>query len=141
MWSSARPKPLTYEKVLRKGYDPSRPNELVFDKPIIKKIKVHMDRLLPSQPLVYDDFHVYLKPRYNLRKLKQLPYHLVRANMMREAFDHVFFNVDWIYAKIDAFDLQTTLYDYELYKSDIEVNIVCECLKNSEPGFYKFEIK
>jgi hypothetical protein len=82
-WSSSKAKPINYEKVLRKGYDPTKPNELVFDKPIIKKIKAFADRLLPSQPLVYEDFHVYLKPRYNLRKLKQLPYHLIKANMIK----------------------------------------------------------
>lgn len=82
-WSGGRLKSLSYEKVLQKGYDPKKPDELVFDKPIIKTIKIHADRQSPSQPIQYEDFHVYLKPRYNLRKLKQLPYHLIHANMIK----------------------------------------------------------
>ena len=134
-WSGGRSKPLTYEKVLCKGYDPNKPNELVFDRPIIKKIKITADRLVPAQPNVYEDFHAYIRPRYNLRKLKQLPYHLIQANMLREAFEHVFFNIDWIYAKINAFDLQTTIYDFDMFeKEHFEVALVRECLKLSVPG-------
>lgn len=50
-----------------------------------------------------------------------------------ELFDHVFFNIEWIYAKINAFDLATTLYDYDSFKEDdLEVRLVGQCLKISE---------
>jgi hypothetical protein len=82
-WSNGKMKPLYYEKVFCKGYDPNKPDQLIFDKPVIKRIKMNANRLVPIQPNVYDDFHVYLKPRYNLRKLKKLPYHLIEANMIK----------------------------------------------------------
>ena len=40
------------------------------------------DRLVPQQPIVYEDFHSQIRPRYNLRKLIQLPYHLVNGNLI-----------------------------------------------------------
>lgn len=77
-WSNSRLKELSYEKVFNSRNDPDK---LVFDKPIVKKYKFNCDRLIPAQPIKYDDFHTHIKPRYNLRKLIQLPYHLVKANM------------------------------------------------------------
>ena len=51
-----------------------------------------------------------------------------------ELYTHVFFNIEWIYYKINAFDLQNLLYDFDLYKEDIEVNLLCEALKMSDFG-------
>ncbi len=54
--------------------------------------------------------------------------------VLKELFDNVFFNVDFLYAKIKAFDLYHLIYDFDLYKSHIEVNLLCECLKAAENG-------
>jgi hypothetical protein len=55
---------------------------------------------------------------------------------IKELFAHVFFNIEWIYFKINAFDLPSLLYDFDLYKDDIEVNLLCEALKMSDSGKY-----
>ena len=51
-----------------------------------------------------------------------------------ELLNDVYFNVDWHYYKICAFDLQSLLRDFELYKENLEVNLIRDALKMSEPG-------
>ena len=67
----------------KKEIDPNSDQKLSFDKPIIQKVRVQTDRLVPNQPLKYDDFHTHIKPRYNLRKLNVLPYYLIKAKMIK----------------------------------------------------------
>ena len=55
-------------------------------------------------------------------------------DIKKELFLNVFFNIEWIFFKINAFDLQSLLQDFDLYKEDVEVNIVCEALKMSDSG-------
>lgn len=83
IWSNSKPKPLSYELVIKKEIDPNNDQKLSFDKPIVQKIRIQTDRLVPNQPLKYDDFHTHIKPRYNLRKMNVLPYHLIKANMIK----------------------------------------------------------
>jgi hypothetical protein len=40
--------------------------------------------------------------------------------------------MEWIYHKICAFNLQSLLNDFELYKTNSDVNLVCDALKMSE---------
>lgn len=54
--------------------------------------------------------------------------------LLKELEKDVFLNIDWIFSKINAFDIQQVLYDFDLYKENEEINIVRECLKMSEPG-------
>ena len=133
IWSSPKKKPLKYQTVTLPKCENSD-KQLSVGKPIINEYELFVDRLCPIQPIQYESFHTYVKPKYNLRKLALLPYHLVNANMINEIFDYVFFNIEWIYAKIKAFDLFSVLFDYDLLKSDPEVNLVCESLKMSESG-------
>ena len=42
--------------------------------------------------------------------------------------------MEWHYYKISAFDLQSLLHDFELYKKNHEVNLVRDALKMSESG-------
>ena len=69
--------------MIKKEADPNNDQKLSFDKPIIKKVKLQTDRLVPNQPLKYDDFHTHIKPRFNLRKLNVLPHFLIKAKMIR----------------------------------------------------------
>ncbi|RNA28355.1 NACHT and WD repeat domain-containing 2-like [Brachionus plicatilis] len=131
IWSSPVQKPLKYQTITLPKSDDSD-KQLSIGKPIIDNYEILVDRHCPIQPIQYESFHTHVKPRYNLRKLALLPYHLVNANMIKEIFECVFFNIEWIYAKIKAFDLFSVLYDYDLLKSDPEVNLVCESLKMSE---------
>ena len=82
-WSNSRLKPLNYELIVKKEIDPNNTEKLAFDKPIVKKVKLLLDRLVPSQPIKYDDFHTHIRARYNLRKLRVLPYYLIKANMIK----------------------------------------------------------
>ena len=51
-----------------------------------------------------------------------------------ELFENVYFNLEWIQSKIAAFDLPHLIYDFDLYKSNYEVNLVCNALKMAESG-------
>lgn len=82
IWSSPKEKPLTYEKIITPVI-PDDANRALFSKPVVKKFRIHSDRLVPAQPIKYEDFHTHIKPRYNLRKLNVLPYHLIHANMIK----------------------------------------------------------
>ena len=79
-WSNSRTKRLTYESTVNsKVLDP----ESLFDKLITQMHETEADRLVPSQPIEYTNFHTHIKSRYNLRKLSLLPFHLFKANMIK----------------------------------------------------------
>ena len=109
-------------------------DQISFDKPIIKKYKLNLNRLVPIQPIKYEDYHTHIKSRFNLRKLHILPYHLFKANMINEIFNNVYFNIEWLYYKIEALGLQELITDFDLLKNDVEVNLVAKSLKMSEEG-------
>lgn len=83
LWSSPNIKCLKYEKQIRPKVDPNDPHKLVFDKPVVKMFDLKVNRIIPKQPIQFEGFHTHVKPRYNLRKLSQLPYHLIQANMIK----------------------------------------------------------
>lgn len=49
--------------------------------------------------------------RYNMRKLAEMPFHLMRSNRFLELANQVFFNYKWLYAQLDACTLQSLLID------------------------------
>ena len=51
--------------------------------------------------------------RYNLRKLNEMPYHLVKSRRFNELNDMVLFNFKWLHAKLSAMSVQSVLEDYE----------------------------
>lgn len=130
-WSDSKSKPLSYKKYINPIKDPEK---LAVDKPIAKTYHLNGIRLVPTQPIMYDEFHTQIKPRYNLRKLAQLPYHLIKAGYKQELFKYVFFNVEWLYSLIRAFDFYHLIYDFDMFKESVEVNLLCEFLKSVENG-------
>ena len=80
-WSESKLKPLFYEHVIMPKINPTD-NKVAYDKPIINRIKLQLNRLVPIQPIKYDDYHTHISPRFNLRKLQIMPYHLIQANMI-----------------------------------------------------------
>lgn len=50
---------------------------------------------------------------YNIRKLSELPYHLIRAEKFEDLDDEILFNFEWINAKIRGQSLSDVLGDYE----------------------------
>ena len=80
-------------------------------KPIVltrrKKALPDADRQVSSQPLLF------AKDVYNIRKLSELPYHLIRAEKFEDLDDEILFNFEWINAKIKGQSLSDVLLDYE----------------------------
>lgn len=52
------------------------------------------------------------KRRYNLRKITELPYHLIKSGRFIDLANHVLFNYKWLYASIEALGLQYLLSDF-----------------------------
>ena len=52
------------------------------------------------------------KVRYNLRKLSELPYHLVNSRRVADLKREVLFNYDWLHAKITSMSLHDVLADF-----------------------------
>ena len=88
----------------------------------------HADRKVPLQPLVFGlQTNVGLRHRnsgvsirYNLRKLSELPHHLIESKRFAELRDEVLFNYQWIYVKLKATSLQDVLSDF---RSAIEAGV------------------
>lgn len=73
------------------------------------------DRKVSGQPLHFGhDSHHPSSLNYNLRKLSELPYHLLESQMVRELMSQVLFNYDWLHAKLTAMSLHDVLSDFNL---------------------------
>ena len=144
-WAAPALKPLFYDQRIVPNLDPDASgqtgaasgSQLVFDKPTVRRVRVHLARLVPAQPTLYEPFHTHIRARYNLRKLSLLPTHLARAGMREQLRTLVLFNVEWMYAKLEAFGLHELLADFALVRheaSELEARLVAKCLKMSEAG-------
>jgi hypothetical protein len=58
--------------------------------------------------------------RYNLRKLSELPHHLLESKRFAELRDEVLYNYHWIYTKLKATSLQDVLSDF---RSAVEAGV------------------
>jgi len=52
--------------------------------------------------------------RYNVRKLSELPYHLIESRMIAELRTHVLFNYEWLHSKLAASSLPDVLADFQM---------------------------
>ncbi|CAF4288993.1 unnamed protein product, partial [Rotaria sp. Silwood2] len=98
------------------------------------------DRKVPAQPLIFITSNatptVYTAPtvRYNLRKLSELPYQLIRAQREEDLYKNVFFNYDFMHAKLSCILLNLCIFDYESaleFVFDKEVKLVSDALRLS----------
>jgi hypothetical protein len=78
------------------------------------------DRKVPLQPIIFATNNAAATTaadtstfRYNLRKLSELPFQLIRAKREEDLYNHVLFNYDFIHAKLSCMPLNLCLYDYE----------------------------
>ena len=78
----------------------------------LKSKECSADRKVPTQPLYYLDKHGK-RSRFNLRKLSELPYQLVRCYRYKDLYDHVLFNYRWLLYKLSALPLNEVLEDFE----------------------------
>lgn len=58
------------------------------------------DRFVAKQPLNFSD--KVSTGLYNLRKMSELPYHLVMAGDLEGLKEHIFMNFEWLYNKTKA---------------------------------------
>ena len=92
------PKPFEYSDLQRQRFGCDRMGEA--------------DRKVPAQPLEYhNDAGKVI--RHNLRKLSELPHHLVRSHRYADMYTKVVFNYDWLHAKVSSMPLQTIIADFE----------------------------
>ncbi|VDK17375.1 unnamed protein product [Anisakis simplex] len=70
------------------------------------------DRKVPKQPNI---FHSKggKQIRYNMRRLNELPYHLLKARRLNELLSLCLFNYEFLYAKVSSFPLQAVIGDFE----------------------------
>ena len=69
------------------------------------------DRKVPEQPLYFTDSEGNIT-RYNLRKLSEMPYHLLRAHRIDDLYSEVFFNFRFLHAKLSCMPLQVRTIHY-----------------------------
>lgn len=73
-----------------------------------KKTLPDADRQVSSQPQMFS------KDVFNLRKLSEMPYHLIYSGQASALDDEVLFNFEWINDKLKGQSLNDVLEDYVL---------------------------
>nr|XP_006825345.1 PREDICTED: NACHT and WD repeat domain-containing protein 1-like [Saccoglossus kowalevskii] len=93
-WSGGRAKPFEYTEEQVKKF--MRPKQ------------AEADRKVEAQPLKFSD------DMYNIRKLQQLPYHLIHARDVDKLKEHVLCNFDFIITKLKGMSLADILQDFTM---------------------------
>lgn len=89
-----------------------------------KKTLADADRQVSSQPLMFS------KSVFNLRKLSEMPFHLIHSDHTDRLARKVLFNFEWIYGKVRGQSLNEVLDDYSLaleVRPDLDVR--CEMVE------------
>ncbi|KAJ8313494.1 hypothetical protein KUTeg_008055 [Tegillarca granosa] len=111
-WGGGVPKPFEYTENQRRMFH-------------LADLKGESDRKVPLQPLEFTDKSGNVI-RYNLRKLSEMPFHMVRSHQYEELLSNVLFNYNWLHAKLSSMPLQTVLADFEdllehVYQKDVKL--------------------
>jgi hypothetical protein len=80
------PKPFEYSELQRQRFH-------------LDDAKSEADRKIPPQPLEFTDSRGKII-RYNLRKLNEMPWHLIRSQRYEDLYEKVLFKYDWLHAKL-----------------------------------------
>ena len=92
--------------------------------------KMSMDRLIPKQPLMFDANDE--KPIFNLRKLSELPHHLLHSNQLRTLKEETLFNFEFLLAKVQAMSVEALQQDFNaaiaIYPDDKEFDLLSKWL-------------
>ncbi|XP_013386372.1 NACHT and WD repeat domain-containing protein 2 isoform X2 [Lingula anatina] len=115
-WSGTWKKPFKYEPPCTEGLKKTDPQSEAV-------------RYVCDQPLIFNSLTI--KPKFNYRKLTQLPVHLAECNRTEELKTEVLFHYEWIHAKLKATSFRQMLNDFHLIK-DREAALVEEALRMSE---------
>lgn len=111
-WGGGIPKPFEYSEHQRRMFH-------------LDEMKGESDRKVPLQPLAFFDTDGK-RTRYNLRKLNELPFHLVRSHQYEELYNTCLFNYNWLHEKLSSMPLQSVLADFEdllehVYQKDVKL--------------------
>ncbi|KAJ7373573.1 hypothetical protein OS493_011178 [Desmophyllum pertusum] len=90
-----------------------------------KKTLPDADRQVSSQPLMFS------KSVFNLRKLSEMPFHLIHSGHSDRLASEVLFNFEWIYGKIRGQSLSDVLEDYRLameVRHELDVRLIYDTL-------------
>ena len=95
--------------------------------------KKSMDRLVPKQPLMFDSREG--KQIFNLRKLSELPFHLLHSENLDKMKEECLCNFEFLLAKIRGTSVPQLMSDFSSYlevrSDDDDVQILYECLQLS----------
>lgn len=118
IWAT-RPKPFQFTENQKRMFN-------------IETAESEADRKVPAQPIIFVTTNPASMPmstptvRYNLRKLSELPFQLMRAQREDDLYTNVLFNYDFLHAKLSSMPLNLCIFDYEdalEYAFDKEVNM------------------
>ena len=109
------------------------------------------DRKVPLQPLWYSHSTTSgHRISFNLRKLSELPYHLIESRRFLDLHQEVLLNYRWLHSKLTAMSLQEVLSDFrsaiEAGDNHNEVNLVFNALRlggsylNHNPNTLAFDL-
>ncbi|RDD38573.1 NACHT and WD repeat domain-containing protein 2 [Trichoplax sp. H2] len=94
-----------------------------------------LDRHTTAQPLILTENSRSRQIVYNLRKMSELPYHLIQLQEIDRLKQDILFNFDWIYHKISATSFYHVLDDYmaavAVFPDDIEINVIYKTMRLS----------
>lgn len=99
IWGGGNPKPFTYSEQQRRMFH-------------LSDLNGESDRKVPEQPLAFYNEQGEVI-RYNLRKLNELPFHLIRSHQYEQLYNHCLFNYRFLHAKLSSMPLQSVLADFE----------------------------
>ncbi|OAF67265.1 Leucine-rich repeat and WD repeat-containing protein [Intoshia linei] len=72
------------------------------------------DRAVSTQPLCFIlEHNDKCKVQFNLRKISELPYHLIISGRFNELNDHVVFNLPFLFVKLTSVSLHSLLSDFD----------------------------
>ncbi|XP_013421183.1 NACHT and WD repeat domain-containing protein 2 [Lingula anatina] len=98
-WGGGKPKPFEYSDLQRQRFG-------------LEDKYGESDRKLPIQPAMFYDDQGKVT-RYNLRKLSELPFQLIRSHRYDDLYQHCLFNYQFLLAKLSSMPLQASLQDFE----------------------------
>lgn len=119
-WGGGIPKPFEYSELQRQRFN-------------LEDKHGEGDRKVPLQPLVFCNSEGVVT-RYNLRKLSELPYSLIRSHRYDDLYEKVIFNYRWLHAKLSSMPLQSLLADLEDlldHTYDKEVKLIADAIRLS----------
>lgn len=137
-WGGGKKKPFKYSQKLLQNSS-------------IKSHEAEADRMVPKQPLDFgpDPNHPG-KLNYNLRKLSELPYHLIASRLTLDLKSQVLFNYEWLHAKLAAMSLHEVLPDFqqavESGMNDADIQLLASALRvggthlNQNPDMLAFDL-